>query len=206
MRSTDSLHCWISFGERLHIFHLRYLSSFWGTAHIAIKILYQKEGDDIQERLVFPILLFQRQGYYRLLAKEDGEIKQFHLLKIRSIKLTTLASPKTSESEIQSIFDNSLEAWLSKDAFNVKLIFNTEWSKYLVPTVLIENQILTDNGNGSYTVELTVNRLEELAYWIAPRGEGVYVVEPKELRDLVIKYAQGTIDSYKKLKSKQFKY
>lgn len=168
---------------------------------IAVKMEYQKEGDEIKERLVYPILLFQRQGYYRLLAKNNGEIKQFHLMKIRSIKRTTLPSTKISESDIQSMFENSLEAWLSKDTYKVKLLFNTEWSKFLLPTVLIENQILKDNGNGSYTVEVTVNRLEELAYWIAPRGEGVYVVEPKELRDLVVKFAQGTIDSYKKFKS-----
>ena len=48
----------------------------------------------------------------------------------------------------------------------------------------------------STILETVVNSLKEIASWIVSRGEGVIVIEPSELRELVIKTAHGVLNNY----------
>jgi len=46
-------------------------------------------------------------------------------------------------------------------------------------------------------LEAEVNSLSEVSQWIVSQGKGIRVVEPSELRKLVLNLAKGVIDNYK---------
>jgi predicted DNA-binding transcriptional regulator YafY len=63
---------------------------------------------------------------------------------------------------------------------------------------MIETQSLNESPDGTVVFEATVNSLVEVASWVATKGAGVEVLEPVQLRDMVIALARGTLENYGK--------
>jgi predicted DNA-binding transcriptional regulator YafY len=60
----------------------------------------------------------------------------------------------------------------------------------------MESEIITENADGSIVFEAIVNSLEEVAGWVVSRGDGVRVLEPEKLRNMVIQTARGALGNY----------
>ena len=169
-----------------------------------VKIEYEKVEEKqsqvqhiTEERVVAPYCIFQSDMNWRLLAKHDNVIKQFIVSKIRSVEYLEYKFKKVTQKEIDEIFSSSFRSWLGDERYKVKLKLIPPWSERIKPNMLMEFQKLTEAADGSIIYETIVNSLKEIASWIVSRGEGVIVLEPKELRNLVIETAKGVIKNYK---------
>ncbi len=56
--------------------------------------------------------------------------------------------------------------------------------------------MIEEETDGSIIYEFVVNSLKEISSWIVSRGEGIIVLEPEELRTLVIETAKGVLNNY----------
>ena len=158
---------------------------------------YEKEssGADFR-REVSPLRIFQRDNYWRVLAVENGIIKQFHLNKIIDARPTTYKFDSVSDESIDELFKYSWRSWLGEERFSIKLKLSHLWSDRLLPKQLMEHEKITGLGDGSVLYETTVNSLDEIAGWVVSRGDGVVVIEPQELKEKVIKLAKDCLKNY----------
>lgn len=167
--------------------------------HLKAKIKYSKPEDrSIEEREIKPYCIFQGDKNWRLLAEHNGVIKQFIINRI--ISLTQLDSKFTpiSSEKIDEIFSTSFRSWLGNERHKVRIKFYPPWSKRIKPRQLMESQKIVEEPDGSIVYETIVNSLSEIASWIVSRGRGVIVLEPEELKKLVIKTAEETLMNYNK--------
>ncbi|MBM4166561.1 MAG: WYL domain-containing protein, partial [Ignavibacteria bacterium] len=135
-------------------------------------------------------------GFWRLLGEHHSNIKQFHLDKLSNIQVTEKKFKKIPLNELEALFRFSWRSWIGKEKFTVKLQISKWWEKILKPRQLMETQLISENKDGSIVLEITVNSLEEIASWIVSRGEGVKVLEPRELKERVINLAEETLNNY----------
>jgi len=165
--------------------------------HYKVKIKYEKRGEELcNERIVEPYRIFQSDKNWRLLAKHEGTIKQFLINNIKYIEPLNKKFKPVSQKQIDEIFSTSFKSWLGKERYKVRLKLLSPWSYRIKPRQLMEFQKITENSDGSIIYETVVNSLKEISGWIVSRGEGVVVLEPDELRQIVIKTAQGTLKNY----------
>ncbi|MFZ4622252.1 MAG: helix-turn-helix transcriptional regulator [Bacteroidota bacterium] len=164
-----------------------------------VVIDYEKEKDDIEKgREIGPLLIFQSEGFYRLLALHNGIIKQFHLNKILSLKPISKSFKAISPHKLEDLFRYSWKSWLGNERHSVKLLFSKEWIEWRNPRHLLDAETLEEQSDGSAIITVTVNSLNEIASWIAGRGKGITVIEPMELKDKVVELAQGALFNYNK--------
>jgi len=160
------------------------------------KIDYNKMGSKIEkEKVVEPLLIFQNEGSWRLLAGSDGIMKQYLLDKIVKVKSTGQKFDK-GEYKFPDLFKYSWKSWLGNEKHKVKLWLSPFWADRVKPRLLVADQNITKNEDGSIIFGCTVNSLSEIAGWIVSRGEGIKVLEPNELKKAVIELAQGTLKNY----------
>lgn len=157
---------------------------------------YITEGKTESNIEISPLLIFQSEGYWRLLALLKDNIKQFHLDKLSNIRVTEKKFKKIPLNELEELFRFSWRSWIGKEKFTVKLLLSKWWTKILKPRQLMETQLISENSDGSIILEITVNSLEEIASWVVSRGKGVKVLEPKELKARVIRLAKETLSNY----------
>jgi predicted DNA-binding transcriptional regulator YafY len=163
----------------------------------AAVIDYEKESDELETgRKIHPVLIFELDNYWRVLAVNNDRLKQFHLNKIVNVKMSDETFTPIADERINKLFRYSWRSWLGEEKYTVKLLFSPQWVERLKPKQLMEAETLTEHQDGSVTYESIVNSLDEIAGWIVSRGAGVKVIEPEELKQKVIKLAKETLENY----------
>ncbi len=160
---------------------------------------YEKEkGETEPGKEIGPLLIFQSDGLYRLLALHGGIVKQFHLNKILSLRPTEKKFKAIPPKDVEDLFRYSWRSWIGKERHTVRLEFSKEWMEWQNPRILMDTETVDERPDGSAEITLTVNSLNEIASWIAGRGKGITVLDPLELREKVIALAAGVMENYGK--------
>ncbi len=163
----------------------------------AVLIDYVKESDEEERgKEIWPLQIFQSDGYWRVLAMNEGKIKQYHVTKLNQVHETEKKFKRPSQDEIDNMFRYSFKSWVGSDTYNITLQLSEPWISRIKPTQLFESQRITEHANGTATLEATVNSLTEVASWVVSRGKGVKVIAPAELRKQVIEMANGALGNY----------
>lgn len=163
----------------------------------AIVIDYEKENGSVDfGREIYPLLIFQRDNYWRILSLSGNVIKQFHLNKIIEARAIDKTYLMPDNIKIPDLFKNSWKSWIGEDEYIVKLKFSKKWAGRLMPKNLMDHEIYLEQADGSVLYETKVNSLEEMASWIVSRGGGVTVLQPPELKEKVMKLAREVLSNY----------
>ena len=166
-------------------------------SHTRVLIDYEKESEGVDfRREVSPHRIFQRDNYWRVLAVENGILKQFHLNKIIDARATNFKFEPLPKEKIDELFRYSWRSWLGDERYNIKLKLSHLWADRLLPKQLMEHEKKTELEDGSVIYETTVNTLDEIAGWVVSRGAGVIVIEPEELKKRVIELAKESLGNY----------
>ena len=166
-------------------------------SHTRVLIDYEKETEGVDfRREVSPHRIFERDNYWRVLAVENGILKQFHLNKIIDARATEYKFEPLPKEKIDELFKYSWRSWLGDERYNIKLKLSHLWAERLLPKQLMEHEKITELEDGSVIYETTVNTLDEIAGWVVIRGLGVVVLEPEELKERVISLAKESLGNY----------
>jgi predicted DNA-binding transcriptional regulator YafY len=158
---------------------------------------YQKDEKEIERgRELQPLIIFSSEGYWRVLAVNDGRIKQYLLDKVLAIKSSGRHFKKVQQERIDEMFRYSFRSWVGADKHRIRIHLSSVWAARLKPRQMMETQVITENEDGSIVFEATVNSLLEVASWAVSRGSGVTVLEPPELRAMVVTLARGALANY----------
>ena len=163
------------------------------------RITYEKEAGEIErDREICPVLLFNSDGSWRVLAMNEGKTKQFHIIKMLDVAATERKFKPPTQEQIDALFEHSFRSWIGTEHHTVRLKLDATWAERVKPQQLMESQVITEEPDGSTVLETTVNSLDEVASWVVSRGAGVTVVEPALLREKVVALARGALSNYGK--------
>lgn len=146
---------------------------------------------------VLPLQLFEMDNGWRLLTQKGNKTKQYRLDRIKSVELTEKKFKPFAKEQIQELFNHSWKCWIGDELIKVKLLLDAKQQEWVESKILIANQKKTYNEDGTMILEVIVNSLNEITSWIVSRGQGCVVLEPKELKEQVIKIAKETLSNYK---------
>lgn len=162
-----------------------------------VQIDYEKENGMLDfAREICPVIIFQRDNYWRVLSASGSILKQFHLNKILEARATHKSFESMNSETLEDVFRYSWKSWIGNEKYDVKLGFSRVWSERIKPKQLMDAESFTENPDGSMIYRTTVNSLDEIASWIVSRGKGVVVLEPEELKAKVIALAKDSISNY----------
>jgi predicted DNA-binding transcriptional regulator YafY len=158
---------------------------------------YEIESGGIDfRRRISPMFIFESMNYWRVLAKSDGIIKQFHLNKIVEVRQADETFKPLSRLEIDDIFRYSWRSWLGTEKIAVKLELDRNLADEFRLKQLMDYEKFEEAGGGKYIYSTIVNSLEEISRWVASQGKGMRVLEPDDLKERVIEIAKQTLGNY----------
>lgn len=161
------------------------------------RITYEKDSTEIERnREICPVLLFNSDGSWRVLAMNEGRPKQFHIIKMLDVAATEKKFKPPTQEQIDALFQHSFRSWIGTENHTVRLKLNATWAERIKPQQMMESQVITEEKDGSVVLETTVNSLDEVASWVVSRGLGVTVLEPRALKEKVVALARGALANY----------
>ncbi len=160
------------------------------------KIEYQSHEKTYEEREIYPILVFHSDGSWRVLSQEGDPVKQFHVDKIRNVRITDESFSRMPVLKFEQLFKHSFGSWIGVDSYDIKIKFSNLWGKRLKDRHFASNQKFIEQPDGTFLFTATVNSLNEVVSWILSKGEGCEVLEPVKLKEKVIKTAFECLANY----------
>jgi predicted DNA-binding transcriptional regulator YafY len=158
------------------------------------QIKYKSAGNpSVSSKVIEPLLLFERENCWRLIANENSKRKQFVVEKIISAKETEQTFIPPDKGKLKNALDISFGAWIDDKSIPVTILFSRDWLYSGKLPHLMKGQENKELSDGSIMVSFKVSYLEDLARWIVARGGEVIALEPKELRKRVKEFAEGVL-------------
>jgi proteasome accessory factor B len=168
-----------------------------GNRRIKIKYFTAYSGIK-KEREIDPYHITNHQGDWYIIAycHLAKEIKVFAVSRIQEIKLTNKYYEIPSDFNIKKYFKGSFGIYESKEVYDIKLLITGDSVRYVKEKQWHESQRITEQKDGSIMMEIKVNNLTEIMFWILSLGKDCKVLEPEELKELIINELKGAINNY----------
>lgn len=163
---------------------------------VEAKIRYRKNDAAENDYVVQPLLIFQNDSSWRLLTQSRKNFLQFHISQILSVEPCTEKFKKPDIDSLLGLHNNAWKSWIGGELQTIRLRIYGKWVDRIKSKVLIPNQKIKKEPDGSLLFEAKVNNLKEVAAWIVARGDGITVLEPEALKETVIRLAQETLKNY----------
>jgi predicted DNA-binding transcriptional regulator YafY len=164
-----------------------------------VEIDYCVDENNILPRIpVAPLLFFQRNGSWRILALNKGTIKQYIILKIRGIRETGKKFVKSSDYEIEHLFKYSFNSWLSNKKYDIELSIKKQLFNRIKNRIFSQEHSILNEMKEWITIKMSINSIDEIAEWIAGKGDNVKVINPKDLKKKVIEIGKSILKNYRK--------
>lgn len=171
------------------------------TGRQRIAIDYKKPGDGAPgAREIDPYHLANVDGDWYLFAychlRED--IRTFNPVRILEVRPTGQTFKAPTDIDIQQRLQDSFGIVSGANAYNIRLRFDAAVADIVREREWHEAQQLTDLDHGRVELRLQLSSLTEIHRWLLSWGPNVAVLEPRELREMVMESARAITKLYDK--------
>jgi len=166
------------------------------TEKCLVRIKYHSlfEGGDIDTELRPYHLMFNRRAWY-VLGFSDIH-KSIHTFNLNRIKELAVSDNRFTDSGKFDADEHLGRAWSmipEGRIYNVSLRFLPKVAENVTEVQWHSTQKVTQNSDGSATVEFRVDGLGEISWWILGYGDQVQVLAPKILRNKIVETAKNIL-------------
>lgn len=159
---------------------------------------YAASKGETTKRSVDPQVLLHDRGTWYLVAYCHSRLalRIFALHRIRDYKmLDTTFAPMPGE-ELTSWMNTAFQLEHGEREYSVKVSFAPNAARYIRERNWHPQQVLKNAEDGSCTLVFPASSLEEVLRWLSPYGADALVLEPGELRDMVVNSLKSTLEKY----------
>jgi predicted DNA-binding transcriptional regulator YafY len=161
---------------------------------------YKKTGSTTKEkRKLQPYLLVfsGNRWYLHGRCPDKQEERSFVLHRISNLKVNKTAHfTKPKDFNAQGIFDHSISYFGNRPGqklYDIRLKFDRKGTNFLEETFTHPSLRIKRHTDGSSTVSLRLNNLNEATSWVLHWGDRVTVIAPEELKQSVVELAQEVV-------------
>jgi len=171
-----------------------------------IKMIYHSfSSDETRERIIDPYHLGNIKGNWYLFGfcHLRKEVRMFSPTRIQKIEFTGRTFRLPSEFSSAAYLGSSFSVVKGAGKYKIRLKFKKAVSGYIAERTWHESQQVKKNRDGSCTLSLTLNSLDEIEHWIMSWNEMVKVLAPKELVMRTSKKLRAAAGQYRKASQKR---
>ncbi|SMP41795.1 Predicted DNA-binding transcriptional regulator YafY, contains an HTH and WYL domains [Neorhodopirellula lusitana] len=144
-------------------------------------------------------LCLVKQAWY-IIGHIEGETeaKTFRAARFKSLRQTKTVANRPEKFDLRKHFGNAWSVFRGSKSYDVELRFDASVARTVVETHWHHTQTEKKHRDGSVTLKLTVDGIEEIQRWVLGWTGSVKVLRPLELKDGVIeKLEKGVADNSK---------
>ncbi len=164
-----------------------------------IRVRYDSyyEGKAIDDTLVPYRVVFRHRGWYVIArSARDDRVQMYKVERILHVAVLAGGGGGDAEFDLDMYFGN---AWLmirGDTRYHVRIRFSAKVAGNVDEVVWHKTQQTTFEEGGSLLFEVDVDGLGEIMWWVLGYGDQATVLEPAELRGMILGHAEAMRDVY----------
>lgn len=149
-------------------------------------------------RIIDPQCVLHDRGTWYVVAYCNSRkaLRMFALHRIQDYKILETSFEPMTKEELTEWIDEAFQLEHGERTYNVVIKFAAHSARYIRERSWHPQQVLEDFEDGSCKFSFPASSLDEVVRWLAPYGPDAIVMEPPELKRLVIDAAQQTLKHY----------
>ncbi|ACL06605.1 Helix-turn-helix type 11 domain protein [Desulfatibacillum aliphaticivorans] len=124
-----------------------------------------------------------------------GEVRTFVVDRIKMLKVTGAAFDLPKDFSLEEYTSRSFKV-MQDELHTVKVRISPEWSRWVGEKIWHESQRMKKLPDGGLELAFEVAGLDEIKQWILSLGKEACVIAPGQLRDMVVREMQDSLERY----------
>jgi predicted DNA-binding transcriptional regulator YafY len=124
---------------------------------------------------------------------DADEPRTYRAARFKTLQMLDQPADVPEDFDLKEYFGNAWAVFRGEKTYDVEVWFTPEAAKVVTETVWHHTQKVKSHKDGSVTLTFRVDGLEEIRNWILSWAGSAKVVQPAELRDLVVEKLQAAL-------------
>lgn len=112
--------------------------------------------------------------------------RTYRIARFKALRMLEEPAEVPQEFDLRRYFDDAWSVFRGTPAYDVEILFTPEAAKVVTETIWHHTQQATTHRDGSLTLTFHVDGLDEIAHWVMAWTGVSRILNPPELRDLVV--------------------
>jgi len=142
----------------------------------------------------FRLCLIKNAWYVIGRPVDESEPRTYRVARFKSLRMLEEKAEIPDDFDLRTYFGNAWSVYRGDQSYDVEIWFTPDAAKVVIETVWHHTQKATAHKDGSVTLSFHVDGLEEIANWVLAWTGRATVVNPPELRDLIVSRLEKALD------------
>ena len=140
-------------------------------------------------------LCLVRQAWYLVARPDQSDRPQtYRVARFRTLRPSDAPAQIPDDFDLRTYFGNAWGVYRGSRSFKVVVQFTLEAAELVTETTWHPTQTVERHRDGSCTLSFTVDGLNEVAYWLLGWSGRVAVIQPPELRVMILGHLRKALD------------
>ena len=127
------------------------------------------------------------QAWYLIARPVTGDQpKTYRVMRFPSIRMKDAPAVVPAEFSLDEYFGNAWSVYKGEQTYDVEIEFTPDAADLVTETVWHKSQQVKRHADGGVTLSFRVDGLDEIVWWVLGWSSRAKVIQPKELRELVV--------------------
>lgn len=155
------------------------------------------EPDEVKLHLHPYRLCLCKQAWY-LIARPDGDDapRTYRVARFKTLRMLDANAQVPQNFDLKEYFGNAWAVYRGEQSYAVDILFTKEAAATVTEGIWHHTQKVRKNKDGSVTLTFQVDGLNEIVRWVLGWGSRARVIQPPELRDLIVAQLNESIRAY----------
>ena len=156
------------------------------------------ETDDVKLQLHPYRLCLVKQAWYLIArqAQEDSP-RTFRVARFKTLRMTDTNAQIPDDFNLKAYFGNAWAVYRGEKSYDVEILFSKEATATVMEGIWHHTQKVRKNKDGSVTLTFLVDGLNEIVRWILGWGCRAKVIQPPELREMILAQLNQSFEVYR---------
>jgi predicted DNA-binding transcriptional regulator YafY len=145
----------------------------------------------------YQIYFKRRALYLDAYSVEEKGYRVYRVNRIKRLQALPMIVPRRADYSFGSRHRDSFSVFVGDKVENVKIRFSKKIAPYIKETCWHLSQKISNQKDGNILFEVEVSEPKEVGWWVMQWGDEAEVLEPKHLRDEVVRMATGIARIYR---------
>ena len=143
-------------------------------------------------------LCLVKNAWYLIARPQDREApRTYRVARFKTLRRLDQPADVPEDFNLKEYFGNAWAVFRGDKTYDVEIWFTPEAAKVVTETIWHHTQKAKSEKDGSVSLTFRVDGLEEIRNWVLGWAGSAKVIEPAELRDLVVEKLQDALGMHK---------
>jgi len=150
---------------------------------------YQSPYEDKPVKLTlhpFRLCLVKSAWYLIGRTPQESLPRTYRIVRFKTLRMRDEPAIIPDDFSLKAYFGNAWSVYRGEQSHHVELLFSKDAAEVVTETVWHHTQKVQRNSEGTVTITFTVDGLNEIVRWVLGWAGRVKVIQPQELRQLVL--------------------